>query len=170
MKTVPVRYRLPVSYSTQIGHFITRWAYLEWSLKETAYTLIQIDPKIGRLAIQESGIGSYLTMLEDITRLKGVQVSINWTKLRSILQKIESFRNKLVHGIWLKVPSTKTPVLRQVKGSYNPEPGKPSVNAGIKPRGIKVSLEELKKAIAGIDRANDIIHEMKDEIETQRSS
>ncbi len=165
MKTVPVRYRLPVAYNTEIGRFVTRWAHLEWLLKETAYTLLQIDPKIGRLSVQEPGVSSYLTMLEDIARLKGVPVSINWAKLRSILQDMESFRNKLVHGIWVKDPSTKTPVLQQVKGSYKPEPGKKSVNAKIKPKGIRVSLKELKNAIKGIDRANQIIHEMKDEIE-----
>lgn len=167
MKTVPVRYRLPVSYSTQIGRFITRWAYFEWLLKETSYSLLQIDPKIGRLAIKETGVVSYLTMLEDIARLKGIQVSIKWTKLRSILQEIESFRNKLVHGIWLQDPSTKTPVLQQVQGSYKAEPGKKPVKAKIKPLGVRVSLKQLKNAIAGIDYANNIIHEMKDEIEVQ---
>lgn len=167
MKTVPVRYRLPVSYSTQIGRFITRWAYFEWLLKETAYSLLQIDPKIGRLTIKETGVVSYLTMLEDIARLKGVQVSVNWTKLRSILQEIESFRNKLVHGIWLRDPSTKTPVLQQVQGSYKAESGKKPVKAKIKPLGVKVSLKQLKIAIAGIDRANNIIHDMKHKIERQ---
>lgn len=165
MKTVPVRYRLPVAYTTEIGRFVTRWAYLEWLLKETAYVLLQMDPKIGRLSVQELGVGSYLTMLEDIAVLKDIQVSIKWKELRKILQEMESFRNKIVHGIWVKDSSTKTPVLQQVKGSYKPEPGKKSVNAKIKPRGIKVSLKELKNAIKGIDRANQIIHEMKDEIE-----
>ncbi len=167
MRIVPVRYRLPVSYSTEIGRFITRWAYLEWLLKETAYTLLKMNPKIGRIALQEPRVHDYLTMLEDLAQLRGVTVSFSWSKLRQAVKPLEAFRNKLVHGVWVKEPSSKYPALRQVKGSYVPKPGAKSVDARIKPAAMPVPLGELKNAVAGINRANQIMHEIKDEIEAQ---
>ena len=98
---MPVRYRLPRSYSTEIGRFITRWAYLEWVLSETLYMLIGTSPKIGRLAVREPKIGDHLTIMEKTAALRGITISVNWKKIRTIMQTMESFRNKLariIHG------------------------------------------------------------------------
>ena len=62
MPTYPVRRKLPVAYSTEIGRIITRWAWLEWELKRVAYTILEIGPKEGRLSVREPRAHDYLTM------------------------------------------------------------------------------------------------------------
>ena len=167
MQQMPVRYRLPVSYSAEIGRVITRWAHLEWVLSETLYMLIATSPKIGRLAVRETRIGEYLTIIEKTARLQGITVSVDWKKFRTIMQTMESFRNKLAHGIWVKDPTSKWPAIRQVKGSYTLKHGAESVDARIKPASVPVPLGELRNAVKGIDRANQIAIEIRQEVETQ---
>ena len=167
MKQMPVRYRLPISHSTEIGRIITRWAHLEWVLSETLYRLIATSPKIGRLAVRETRIVEYLTIMEKTARLQGVTVSVDWKKFRIILQTMESFRNKLAHGVWIRDPSSNWPALRQVKGTYTLKHGARSVDARISPASLPVPFSELKNAVKGLDRANQIALDIKKEVEAQ---
>ena len=74
MPTYPVRPNLPVAYSTEIGRIITRWARLEWELKRIAYTILQIGPKEGRLSVREPRAHEHLTMIEDLMRVRGLDL------------------------------------------------------------------------------------------------
>ena len=167
MQQVPVRYRLPVSYSTEIGRIITRWAHLDWVLSETLYLLIPTSSEIGRLAVRQAGIGEYLTIIEKTARLQGVTVNVNWKKFRTIMQTTEAFRNKLAHGVWIKDPSSNWPALRQVKGTYVLKHGAESIDARISPASLPVPFGELKNVVKGIDRANQIALDIKREVEAQ---
>ncbi len=162
-----VRYRLPVSYSTEIGRFISRWAHLEWIMQETAYTMLKMSPKIGRIALREPRVNDYLTMLEDLTKICGITISWDWQKLRNAARPMEKFRNQLAHGVWLHDPNSKYPTLRQARGRYPSRPGAKTENAKINPASMPVPLRELKNAIAGVDRFNSIILEIKSEIAAQ---
>ena len=161
----PVRYRLPVAYSTDIGRFITRWAYLEWLLKEVAYAMLTVDPKIGRLTIRETRVIDYLTMLEDVSALKRIKVSVDWKKLKNVLKDMETFRDKLAHGIWLQYDNTDVPVLRETSGKTVLKPGGVAVKSRILPRGRRVSKQSLKDAVRGLDHAVGLIIEIKKEVE-----
>ena len=167
MQQMPVRYRLPVSYSTEIGRIITRWSHLEWMFSETLYILVGTSPKIGRLAVREPRVEEYLTIMEKTARLQGITVSVNWKKLRTIAKKMESFRNRLAHGIWIKDPSSNWPALRQVKGAYAPKRGAQSVDARISPASMPVPFDELKNVVRAVDRINQIALDIKSEVEAQ---
>lgn len=169
MQQMLVRYRLPVSYSTEIGRFITRWAHLEWTLSETLYMLMGLNPKLGRIAVREPSIDAHLTMMQSIANLRGIAVSVNWGKLKTIMKNMESFRNKIAHGIWLKDPSSKWPTIRLVKGTYIPKQGAKPVDARISPASLPVPFSELKNAVRGIDHANQMATAIKREVEAQVS-
>ena len=123
MAVYPARYRLPVSYSTEIGRIITRWAYLEAVLRTTAYLILRVGAKHGRVAVREPRVVDYVTMLQDLMHLESLKTRVDLKTLKKSLEEIEALRHKLAHGIWLKHPSTKLPVLQIVKGSYPPSPG-----------------------------------------------
>ena len=149
MPTYPVRYRLPVSYSTEIGRIITRWAFLEFRLKETAYMLLGVDPKVGRIAIREPRITDYIDMIQDLMHLKSITATADLKKLRKSLEKIQSFRDKLAHGIWMKHDTTKLPVLQVVKGSYISNPEGKKTKAKIDPLAAIVHLKNRSCPIVG---------------------
>lgn len=169
MSTFPTRYRLPVSYNTEIGRIITRWAFLEWRLRETAYLLVKVNPKIGRVAVREPRVVDYITMIEDLTRLRSVDVAVDWKALKNVLGEIGSFRDKLAHGIWVKHNTTKTPVLQEISGKYPPHPGAKSVKARIEPRAVRVTLKNLKEIVHGIDAATATVNALRTKIAAKLS-
>lgn len=156
MATYPARYRLPVAYSTEIGRIITRWAFLESRLRDAAHKLVKVHPKIGRVAVREPRVVDHVTMIEDLARLRDIQLPVNWKQFRKMLQNLESVRDKIAHGLWLKHDKHRVPVLQQTKGSYVPSPGGQSVKARIDPLGVAVRLSDLQAITKDIERATRI--------------
>ena len=80
-----VRKRLPVAYSTEIGRIISHWAYLEWRLKNVTFALLDVGPKVGRLAIREPRASDYIGMFIDLMAVKGIEVSTDLKALKKLL-------------------------------------------------------------------------------------
>lgn len=164
MHSSPVRARLPVSYSTEIGRIIVRWALVEWHLKRLAYDILQISPKAGRVAVQEPRVEDYITMLQDLLALRKIRLDIDWKLLRKELGEIASFRNKLAHGIWVKHPGTKTPVLQETKGKHPNEPDATQRKARINPKALRVTLANLKDYRKRTDAAAHALRRLRDDL------
>ncbi len=167
MPEYPIRYRLPVPYSTEIGRIITRWAFLEYRLKETTYMLIDVDPKVGRIAIREPRTTDYIDMIRDLMALKSLTTTVDLKKLRKTLEEIQIFRDKLAHGIWAKHDSTKLPVLQVTKGSYALKPGDQKTKARIEPLALVVRLTDLKAARRNIERTTITINKWNRDLSEQ---
>lgn len=170
MATHPVRYRLPVSYCTEIGRIITRWAYLEALLTSIAYVILDISQKHGRIAVREPRAVDSLTMIQDLMYLESLKTTVDLKALRTTLGEAEAFRDRLAHGVWVKHSNSKLPVLQIVKGSYPPNPGARSIKARIEPRGLEVDLQHLRKAERVISSAVTTLHQLRRELEAQCSS
>ena len=167
MPVYPIRYRLPVSYSTEIGRIITRWAFLEYRLKETAYMLLNVDPKVGRVAIKEPRITDYVGMLQDLMLLKSLTTGVDLKKLRKKLEATQSFRDKLAHGVWVKHDTTNLPVIQVIKGSYLSKPGGKKTKARIDPLAAAVRLKDLKDTVRDIESATVTINRWKRDLSEQ---
>ncbi len=150
MTTYPIIQNLPVSHTREIGRFITQWALLEWKLKQIAYDLLAVEPPVGRLAITEPRVVDYVTMLEDILRIKRLKVDVDLKKLKTSLSELASHRDRIAHGVWLKYPKTRSPTLQIIKGSWQPDPKKPKVKAVIHPRTVAVRVQDLQILVANV--------------------
>lgn len=155
MNTYKVRKTLPTAHSTQIGRIITRWALLEWRLRNIAYRLLNIGPKEGRLAVRDPRATDYVLMLEDLMNLKGLKIPFNFVEYRKLLEILGTHRDLLAHGIWIKHPDFKEPVIQMTKGKWSPDPTKPGEKAKrlIKPEGALIRLKDLREFPPLIDRA-----------------
>ncbi len=167
MPAYPIRYRLPVSYSTEIGRIITRWAFLEYRLKETTYMLLDVDPKIGRIAIREPRTTGYIDMIQDLMALESLTTTVDLKKLRKTLEEIQIFRDKLAHGIWAKHDTTKLPVLQVTKVSYALKPGDQKTKARIEPLALLVRLTDLKASRRNIEHTTVTINKWKRDLSEQ---
>ena len=153
----PPWYRLPASYPQQIGRFITRWAYLEWRLKQSAYKILDIGPKQGRLAVQEPRIKNYITMIEQLLRASKIHLSTDFKTLKTGLENLEIKRNAVIHGIWIKHPNFQTPVLQSTKGTWPKKRRTPGESRKIQPEGIPVSADHIRQWVRSVDDANRLI-------------
>ncbi len=155
MAVYKVHRRLPTAHSTQIGRIITRWAYLEWSLRNSIYALLDIGPPQGRIAIREQRAERYVDTVEDLLRIAKIDVDFEFKKYKDFLRILREHRNSLTHGIWLKHPDFNEPVLQITKGTWNPQPSNPKTKTKrvIKPEAALIRLKELRKFVPLIDQA-----------------
>ncbi|MGB8274368.1 MAG: hypothetical protein WCF16_03750 [Alphaproteobacteria bacterium] len=163
------RYRLPVEYSTEIGRLITRWAFLEWRMRELTYLVLRLSPKEGRVAVRDPRATGQLTMLEDLLDLRSLKTSISLKAFHTPFEKLQELRDAIGHGIWMNHPGSKVPVLQWLKGSYPELPGGKSVKARIYPGSMRVSLNDLRLAINAIGQHIADLEKIRDEIEAQVS-
>ena len=173
MATHPIRFRLPTNYSTEIGRIIQRWAFLEWRMRSIAYLLLDLDPKRGRIAVREPRCTDYLIMIEDLIKLRSIKFNTKDKRHKNFKKKLvelQSFRNAIAHGVWLKHSATQKPVLQVVAGSYPPSPGKETVKARIEPQAVELDLENLKHIRTGIEAAITTMGRVKIELAKQLPS
>ena len=159
----PIRRRLPRNYSTEIGRLIARWALFESRLRALAYLLLDVGPERGRVAVRGGRVADYLTMLEDLMQLRGVGVTVRTKALKRPLTEVETFRDKVAHGVWLRHPRTRTPVLQVTKGDL-PDP---SALRAAQSHPAAVTLGDLRRYVRTIDAAIRIADRMRAELLSQ---
>ncbi|MCZ6496530.1 MAG: hypothetical protein O6924_10175 [Alphaproteobacteria bacterium] len=157
MATYPIIQNLPVAHNREIGRLITQWALLEWKLKQIAYDLLVVEPPVGRLAVNEPRVVDYVTMLEDILRVKKLKIDVDLKKLKTALSELANHRDRIAHGVWLKRPKTRSPDLQIIKGSWQPDPNKPKVKAVIHPRSVTVRVQDLQILVAKVKTLIEIV-------------
>lgn len=173
--THPTRFRLPPSYSMEIGRTISRWAFLEWRIKQIGYLLVfwpdppSKNPKVGRLVVREPRIDDYTTMIKDLMKLRRLSVSVNINAIHDGLKDLERNRDALAHGVWVKHSSTKIPMLQVLKGKWS-HPSKPKTKRIVDPEGIPITLKQLRDNTRAIGRAVTAILMLEAELSAQRPS
>ena len=165
----PLRYRLPVAYSTEIGRIMTRWAFIEWQLEQITYRVVGVGQKIGRLTIREPRVDAHITMISDVMKLRKITVSTDLKKLSDGLVQLKNIRDAIAHGIWVKHPFTKLPVLQITKGKWS-IPGMPSIKRVVKPQGVPVTIEQLREIVESLKGAAHTVSKLETEIAAQLSA
>ena len=167
--TFPLRYRLPVAYSTEIGRIITRWAFIEWQLEQITYRVVGVEQKIGRLTIREPRVDARITMIEDVMKLRKITVNTDFTKLSVGLVQLKNIRDAIAHGIWIKHPSIKLPVLQITKGKWSIA-AMPNTKRVVEPEGAPVTIEKLREIVGSLKGAALTVSKLETEIAAQLSA
>ncbi len=159
MATYPILRRLPVSHSYQIGRVITRWAVVEWQLKSVANLLLGVSPGARRLGIRTARAADYITMYEDLIKLRKMKVSSDLKLLKRALKDIEEDRNQIADGVWLKHPTRKTPHLQLTKGKWHA-----ASTRVIDPEMVPVTVKNLRDLVRSINIASRALSFLEEEI------
>ena len=151
MATYPILRRLPVSHSYQIGRVITQWAVVEWQLKSVANLLLGVS--LGARGIRTARAADYITMYEDLIKLRKMKVRTDLKVLKRALKDIEADRILIAHGVWLKHPSRKTPYIQLTKGKRQAASTLGS-NCVIDPGMVPVTVKNLRDLVRSINIAS----------------
>jgi hypothetical protein len=170
MESYPVIRRLPTRYNTAIGRLIVRFSIVEMGLRQFIYALLELDNKLGRVAVKNPRVRDSFTMIEDIMALRSFTTKINIKTLAKECAKIEAFRDKIAHGVWVKHPKSDTPVLQVTAGSYPETQGGKSVKARIKPQALRVTPADFKNYTRGADIAIKTIKQLAREVGAQHAA
>lgn len=150
----PAARKLPATYCTEIGRIIHKFAFCEMVLRTIAYNLMQIGPRVGRIAVRQPRVVDHITMLQDLEHLMSVDLKVDWKKLKEVLKEVESYRDRLTHGVWLEHPGSPSPVLQDfsyayVRGQRGPR------KARIDPIAVAVRIDQLRNISANLDDLGD---------------
>lgn len=152
MDEFPIRKSLPQTHSLQIGRITTKYARLEWELRKTLYTALDIGAKEGRQAVISPRAQDYIPIIQNILVIRKISAPrIDVPKIKKFVEKIKKFRDALAHGVWIKHSATRQPVLQVVSGAYSPMPGAKKVSAKIHPQAVIVTAQNLRDIAKGID-------------------
>jgi hypothetical protein len=102
----PAEYEIPAQFCREIGRIIVRWAYLENAVRRLTWDILQVDQKLGRVAIRDPRMDDYFDMILDIAHLK--KVPIDQTKISSLITRSNEtakWRDLLCHGMWVPTPN-----------------------------------------------------------------
>lgn len=138
---------IPTRYTQQIGIIVTRWAYIEWRLHQICYRLLNVSPKVGRIAIREPKESQYIDMIEDLMELDSIPVPAAVAKVRTELDKWGKSRNLVAHGLWLRDKKSRKLMIQSTAGQWD----KSKLDRGqtlsrkVLPEAIFMDLDKLKE-------------------------
>ena len=167
MPTYPVIYRLPTQYSTAIGRIVTRFSVLESALRNLIYALLELDPKMGRVAVKNPRIDDSFTMIQDLMGLRSFTTILDIKRLAGDCRKLEQFRDKVAHGIWVRHSRSDVPILQVTAGSHPDKPGGKATKGRIRPATFEVTPETFRSHARGIDVALKAVKQLGRELGAQ---
>ncbi len=153
MRPYPIWYRLPTNYSTAIGRMVSRFAVLESALRNLIYALLELDRKMGRVAVRNPRIKDSFTMIQDLMGLRSFTTTLDIKRLASDCKKLEQFRDKIAHGVWVRHTQSDLPILQVTTGTFPEKQGGKSFKGRIRPAAINVTLESFRSHTRGVDVA-----------------
>ena len=151
MRTLPIINDLPGPILAGIGRVIILWAHQEHLLRTIIYSLLNLSPKQGRIAVRSPRVEDVITMIKHLILVEDIKVDgFDFQGFTIELKRLEKWRDKLSHGIWAFHPETKKYVVQDTAGIWKPSPHKPKVSKRISPEGIAVTEDQLSKLIKAI--------------------
>lgn len=141
LRTAKVVLRLPRRYLEAIGLVVANWARLETELLSTAYLLLRLDKKRGRLIYSPNRAHEIVNTISDLLGLEAVSVtSVDLKKLEGNLKTLKSRRDLVAHSIWLHGPK-RTYMVQSTAGAVSINGT--SVKRKVRPEGIPATPNDL---------------------------
>lgn len=166
MKVGAVTEDIPAATVREIGRVITRWANLHSHARRAAYTLMGLDPKIGRLWIREPKLAEHISMIEATIRYRELAVGTDFAKLRANVEAVTAERDKLAHCPWVRMPNGDLK-LQYTKSEWQP-PGmvRGKVGRWRVPQGLIRTTEHIKGTVAQLDEAIHVVLKLRAQLES----
>src|SRR5262245_7836677 len=81
-RELPIVAKLPAWLLSRIGSIVSQHAILEWRLSRIIYTLLDVDPKAGRITVREPRTTDRFDMICDLIKLKKLKIDADLATLR----------------------------------------------------------------------------------------
>ena len=148
VQSVPVNLDPPKELAYIAMRVIAHWAYIEFLLQMTAYELLDLDAKKGRVAVRDPRPDQYHSMYIELLGLSNIEIGPDSSKflkeLSGNLRECRAARDLIAHGVWAKNPETGADVIRNISGKWHATQNSAAVNRRIIPEGEIVTAEILE--------------------------
>jgi hypothetical protein len=156
-------YKLPASFTREIGRIMVSWAYFEQSVRRGLWELMGVDDKIGRIASRDPRIDDRIDMFRDLAFLRKIKIDEGRIKLLiSRANEVIGWRDLLAHGVW--IPYQGKWLIQKTAGQYPKNAISEHRKRRIAPEGVNVDLDGLRTITDGIEILIEMIGEIREEV------
>ena len=119
MQNFPVLIELPPAYLKGIGEVAHQYAYIEHVMQLITFDLLGVSPVQGRIAVRNPRPKESYQMICELANTLGITIAQEFDTLGQGLERCQTERDKIVHGIWVK-GENETIILRVISGNWQP--------------------------------------------------
>jgi len=91
---------------------------MESALRNALCEAIGIEREIGRIVFGTPRVEEFLTRIKQVAETREYDIKFDFKGVSREALKIEKFRDKVAHGVWVKHKRSKLPVLQVTSGNY----------------------------------------------------
>lgn len=143
--------KLPTRLSAEVGKVVVSYSNLEYQFQAIVATILQLQKPEARLALSQPPVFESLDVVQDLLALRALYAEFDFVSFRVRLVTINTLRNNISHGIWLRHPDTKEIFLRLTKGQWDKQQSfAPPVRRIVFPQSIPMGHKECAKVTAMI--------------------
>lgn len=133
---------------------MVHWAFFENLLRRSAWEMLDVNPKIGRVAIRDPRIDDRCDMLLEIAHIKKIKLDeVQIASLRSKASETLSWRDLVAHGTW--IPHNGRWLVQKVSGQYPKNYEADHRKRRVNPEGIPVDINRLRAITQDINSLMD---------------
>jgi hypothetical protein len=157
-------YLIPTSLSREVGRIVVRWAFLEHTLQQIVWLLMQVSFPYGRIAVREPRLEDRIQIIKTLAELRGIEFDeATVSRLQEDGKLTARSRDVLAHGMWSCINGTWHVMLTRGKWSEDfPHPSSKSVV----PEALIVTTQALRAISADIERLIGYGHALLDHAQT----
>jgi hypothetical protein len=156
-------YRLPATFSREIGRIIVHWAFFEHCVQEMIWDILKVSEAAGRIAVREPRVTDRLDMLRDILKLNGgIWKDDLFKSVRAKADLLASKRHLLGHGKWFHHKTDNSWNVELTRGSWPKDAAELAAQSRkVSPESIVITLAELRATTTEILKLFDDLNALK---------
>lgn len=156
-------YKLPASFSREIGRIMVYWAHFEQSVRRGVWEIMAVDERMGRTAIRDPRIDDRIEMIVELAFLRKIKIDEDRIKLlKSRANEVLGWRDVLAHGVWIRHRGEW--FVQIVAGSYPKSAMSEHRKRRIAPEGVAVDLDGLRTITDATEMLIETIAEVREEV------
>jgi len=144
-KTLPIAQTLPPEFLSLVGEIVVAWAIQELALRRTVFAMLDLSEAKGRIAVRTPRAKEMVEMIADIALTENFTIDLSGL---SLLDELETRRNKVAHGIWFDAGNGKF-LLQDLHGRMTVEKGF-KLSKRIAPAGVPITVTSLTDLLGAI--------------------
>lgn len=157
-------YKLPASFSREIGRIMVYWAHFEQSVRRGVWEIVGVDERTGRTAVRDPRIDDRIDMILEMAFLRKIKVNEDRIKLlKNRAIEVRGWRDVLAHGVWIRHRSEW--FVQIVAGNYPKSAISEHRKRRIAPEGVAVDLDGLRTITDATEMLIEMIVGVREEVQ-----
>ena len=167
----PLDSGLPEDYASAIGVTVARHAYLDWTLGQVMYDLLEISIKQGRVIMKMPRPQVYIAAVRELFEFHGLETKYDFDTLGNKLEAADRAVRELTRSTYMRDTDSKKLAIHLVRSPWDPGPGghiQPEAQL-LDAKFLALKRKEVDEAVAAAEKLRAITDKLLRESHLRRS-